>query len=459
MLEASFPSLRSFVQECQANTSSNAKKEILTRYPDLKEIFQYVYNPYIKFYTTSDNVKKQSKALQSEGPNLFGGKGLPLGNLNVLHGAPAPKDFKEVLDQLSARTLSGFEGIKAILKVVKNNKLYEDLIYMILDKDLKVRIDVKSINKVYPKLIPTFNVALANKYKDVEDKVDFGADEWFASHKLDGFRCITVVDGNGKVTCYTRTGNEYKTLGRVIEEIKRLYPTLRNTVFDGELCIVDEKGAEHFDWMQKEWNKDNHTIAFPRYKLFDMLTLDEFTTEESTRDLLTRLEALNDMLLPSKILNMLEQKIVMSKIHLDDMAKDADDKGWEGLIIRKNAPYLGKRSNDLLKVKTFEDIEVVVEGIETGPFRYVKNKAEAEEEMMTSIYFTFFSEKLQKSNRVDVGSGFSIEQRQRFFAHPEEIIGKTITVKYFEETINSDTGLPSLRFPVLKTIWENGRDE
>ncbi len=57
---------------------------------------------------------------------------------------------------------------------------------------------------------------------------------------------------------------------------------------------------------------------------------------------------------------------------------------------------------------------------------------------------------------VGVGSGFDQEQRRLYFKNPELIIGKTITVQYFEETLNQD-GCHSLRFPVIKYIYENGR--
>ena len=39
----------------------------------------------------------------------------------------------------------------------------------------------------------------------------------------------------------------------------------------------------------------------------------------------------------------------------------------------------------------------------------------------------------------------------------EELIGKTITVQYFEETKNQEGGI-SLRFPTVKHVFENGRN-
>ena len=56
-----------------------------------------------------------------------------------------------------------------------------------------------------------------------------------------------------------------------------------------------------------------------------------------------------------------------------------------------------------------------------------------------------------------VGSGFSLEQRQAFKNDPSLIVGKVVTVSYFEET-KSD-GAVSLRFPILKTIHGDRRIE
>jgi DNA ligase-1 len=59
---------------------------------------------------------------------------------------------------------------------------------------------------------------------------------------------------------------------------------------------------------------------------------------------------------------------------------------------------------------------------------------------------------------MNVGSGLSDEQRVLWYKNPELIIKKIITVQYFEETIDSKTGNPSLRFPTLKTVYEGKRE-
>lgn len=56
-----------------------------------------------------------------------------------------------------------------------------------------------------------------------------------------------------------------------------------------------------------------------------------------------------------------------------------------------------------------------------------------------------------KGNKVNVGSGFSDEDRKRIWQHPEDVIDKIITVKYKEETKNKDGGI-SIQFPVFETV-------
>lgn len=59
-----------------------------------------------------------------------------------------------------------------------------------------------------------------------------------------------------------------------------------------------------------------------------------------------------------------------------------------------------------------------------------------------------------KGNEVGVGSGFSDEQREYFWQHPEKILYKIIEVKYKEETKNKD-GTESLQFPVFVRIRDD----
>ena len=100
--------------------------------------------------------------------------------------------------------------------------------------------------------------------------------------------------------------------------------------------------------------------------------------------------------------------------------------------------------NTWLSIKTID--------MHTGgePLRVIVDGLEVEEEMLSNVVIE------HKGCDVGVGSGFNQEERRLYFNNPERIIGKTITVQYFEETLNQD-GCHSLRFPVVKHVYENGR--
>jgi DNA ligase-1 len=65
---------------------------------------------------------------------------------------------------------------------------------------------------------------------------------------------------------------------------------------------------------------------------------------------------------------------------------------------------------------------------------------------------------IHKGAKMNVGSGLSDTQRVEWYDNPELIIGKTITVQYFEETVDSRTNTPSLRFPTLKCVYGEKRE-
>jgi DNA ligase-1 len=120
-------------------------------------------------------------------------------------------------------------------------------------------------------------------------------------------------------------------------------------------------------------------------------------------------------------------------------------------MLRKDAPYQGKRSNDVLKVKQFYDAEYVVVDVQNGPFRVIVDGKEVEEDVMRNIVIE------HKGYRVDVGSGFSLEQRRLYKENPDAILGKQVTIQYFEMSTNMK-GTESLRFPTFKAIYDGIRD-
>lgn len=416
--------LKLLSDELNSSNSTLDKKEVLKKYSGCKELLYYVYNPYIQFYVTSTNLKKRSDLVASD----------------------SPEDIFIVLDKLNSREITGHDAISMVNHFIEKNKEYSEIIYNIIDRDLKTRVGAKIINDVFPNLIPEFSVALANKYQDYEDKIDFEREEWYASHKLDGCRCLCVIDKEGNPSFYSREGKSFDTLDVLGKAVKSL--GLTNRVLDGEICIIDENGNENFQAIMKEIRRKNHIIKNPKYLLFDILTLEEFDSKKSKATLMERYDRLYNIKINNNFIEILSQKKVDSKNHLVEMVNVANEKNWEGLILRKNSGYEGKRSKNLLKVKKMEDAEYQIIDVKIG---FIDDGQGNKVEGVSNITIQ------HKGNNVDVGSGFTFQERVYWKDHPEELIGKVATIQYFEETTNQK-GEHSLRFPVFKFLYGKKRD-
>ncbi len=427
------------ISDLNSTNSNNEKIEVLSKYnnEEMKKVFEYTYSPIKQFYVTSKTIKSFKESdnswCNSNEENIF-----------------------DLLERLNKRELTGHSALAAVNGFIDCHKVFEELILSIIDKNLKIRMNAASINKVFPNLIPEFKVQLA----DTLDRAripDFKNEKWFYSRKLDGCRCLTIVK-DGDIKFFSRTGKEFMVLDNVRKAIQDeligedFLPSV-DFVLDGEICIVDSKGNENFTDVMKEIRKKDHTIEKPRYKIFDILTLDDFINQSSKTLFDERYDTYIKIQSPSGILDPVEQIDIVDLVSMDKQHAYANEHGWEGLIIRKNIQYAGKRSKNMLKVKSFHDDEYKVIGTVNSINRIISPATglEIEEEMLSSVIIE------HKGFKVNVGSGFSIEERQEYFKNPKDIIGKKITVKYFEETTDQNGNL-SLRFPTLKAIHGVERD-
>ena len=429
--------LQNCVNELNTTNSKNDKQDILAKYPSLKNYFLYVHHPYWQYNITSKAIEKRVMHLDKYNSNK-------------------PKEYNtifELLDALKNREITGHNALDAVDHWIGMNcEELRPLLYKIIDKNLEVRMSEKSINKAWPKLIPTFDVALATKYEDHIHKIkDYS--KYMISKKLDGVRCIIRCEGTGNIKCYSRKGKEINTLSKIVDELKKY--NIRDCVLDGEICIIDSSGKEDFTSIVSQIRKKDYTIDNPIFVMFDKLTLKEFDDKIGTRKLKDRymdygIWASNYKF---KFIQPLIQIRCASKKALNEQMDNAVKNKWEGLMLRKDIGYEGKRSRHLLKMKKFHDAEYKVVGTEVGPFRVINKESGLEETIETMTNVNIY----HKNSLVSVGSGFSLEQRELYYNNPEQIIDHTITVQYFEESCNKD-GKLSLRFPTVKHIYDkNGR--
>ena len=416
--------LKIFIEKMRATSSSLEKVEILKNESKwIQGVLEYTYNPYKQYHVTSKTCKKNSDKVSYTDYTLF-----------------------ELLDKLTNREVTGHAAIELVNRFATKNVDW-NLIYDIIDKDLKIRCGAKVINKAFPSLIPEFNVTLAQEYKG---KCDWN-DEWYASRKLDGVRCLARVDTEGKCTLFSRTGKEFTTLNKVKEAIEKT--GIVNVTFDGEICLMDDSGNEDFQGIMKELRRKDHQIENPIFLMFDMINNWEFENGKGDTPLDLRLQTLrgwfNGRFIDNNILRYLDQFQITGDDHFETWNKMSAEKGWEGFMLRKNVGYEGKRTKNLVKVKKFFDAEYEVLDYDIDEHEVVRYGRQDTIPMLSQVWIE------HKGYKVKVGSGFNQEQRLQYV--DGSIVGKLITVQYFEETKNDKGGI-SLRFPTVKHIYEGKRD-
>ena len=428
--------LQNFIDKMRGTSSATDKIAIISRSSAfIHDVLEYTYNPYKQYNVTSKTCKKNNDLLDKTVFDFMDG------------------DIFKLLNSLTRREFTGHKAIGVINGFVD---FYGQIIHKIIDKDLDIRVGASTINKAVPGLIPTFKVALAQEYKG---KCDWD-DEWFASRKLDGVRCLAVTDFEGKCTLYSRMGKELTTLNKVKEAIEAT--NVINTVFDGEICLVDENGDEDFQGVMKQLRRKDHQIKNPVFMIFDMIYKKDFDKQKGDLVLSKRLRTLsswcpemnydrddNGELIHLNILRNTEQIIINGDDHLETWNTIAEANNWEGVMLRKNVGYEGKRTKNLLKVKKFHDAEYEVLGWDVDQHEVVRDGKSVSMTMLSQVWIE------HKGYIVKVGSGFTQEQRLEYM--DGSIVGKQITVQYFEETHNDKGGI-SLRFPTVKHIYETQRD-
>ena len=426
---------RTFLQ-IQNTAGTNAKKEILRKNmsPIIRQIFEDTYGPqkyFIKKFVCPRSI----------------GNGTLDDNYDAFH---------TILGSLACREVTGDEAYRQLqIVVAMYTPQDQEILCRIIDRNLKIGISLDNFLDVIGEKETKFEVALAMNLDKVKGVNPIDG-TYYISRKLDGCRCICFVNkvfSDTWVEFKTRQNKIITTLENLVEPIKEFTKNLGPGcyVLDGEVCLMDDLGNEDFQGLMKEVTRKDHTIEKPRYNVFDLLTRGEFDGEDGSPNFADRLNMMHDLLTPNNNVVLLEQEQVTSQEVMDRWTNKAQNLGWEGCMLRKDAPYKRGRSKDLIKIKKFQDAEYIVEGIIEGAATYNEGGAK-EYPVVAALIIT------HKGNQVKVGSGLSKEQRIGWLQNPEEIIGKTVTVQYFEETQDSKTGEYSLRFPVLKYVYDNERN-
>ena len=228
---------------------------------------------------------------------------------------------------------------------------------------------------------------------------------------------------------------------------------LRDFVTDGEVLYFNEDYSENFKKAISLTSRIERSPECERlyYVIFDIVHSDFFRVEEDSEKpfgeeyamLLQKLEAEpiegRCDLLKTKLPNVY---IAKQSNDLFEFTNHPQYKDWEGLMLRDaGAPYQYKRTDKLLKIKQWQDIECKVVGVKAGIGKHLGR--------LGALIVDY------KGYVVAVGSGFNDQEREILWRELKEggrlydslVNGELyIKVKYFEESRDADGNI-SLRFP------------
>ena len=350
--------------------------------------------------------------------------------------------FEEVMDYLNKNNTGTDVDIYEIQCFLDGHEEDREFYEQMITKSFKLGADKKVINACIPNLIPTFDVQLGTSIEKVKLS---GNEKIFISRKLNGTRCAFVGD-----RCMTRQNKEYKGLDHIVADLQKLVG--KDTFVDGELLYKNKEGLSDSEAFQKgtgiAMSKGDKSDL--KLVIFDMFPLDEFWSGKSKESYSNRKKQIVELGEKIKTLGTDNLEIVQMCYEGHDHSEIwkwldyAEQNDWEGVILNLDAPYECKRTKNLIKVKKFYTYDLEVIGVEEGTGR---NKG-----TLGALVVKY------KNNTVNVGSGFTDEERSYYWNNQDEIIGRVIEVKYKEITTDKKTGLESLQFPVYVDIRENGKE-
>ena len=320
----------------------------------------------------------------------------------------------------------------------------------ILIKDMRAGFSEATINRVTEKdfpqySVPVFSCQLAHDSANHESKV---VGKKIIEVKLDGVRVITIVYPDGRVDQFSRNGKELVNFPHVKAQFATVAKKFTEPmVFDGEIM-----SSSFQDLMKQIHRKSSAQAQDAVLYLFDMLTLAEFEAGESATTQETRSENLRTWFADKLFLQMINVQLVDQELVDLDTAEGqkrykeinmfAIDNGYEGIMLKDpTAGYKCKRSVAWLKLKPFIEVSLTVTAVEEGTGRNAGKLGALVCEGADD----------GKNIVVNVGSGFSDDDREAYWNARDEVVGKVVEVRADAITQNQD-GTYSLRFPRFLTF-------
>ncbi len=360
--------------------------------------------------------------------------------------------FKEAVNQLIEREKTGHAARDLIINLLNLSKKdqWNDWYRRILIKDLRCGVSQKTVNNVTKRMglkfkVPVFSCMLAHDGAKHPKKIK---GDCLVEYKYDGVRVIAIVKNN-KATLYSRNGKIFYNFPNIESALSK--PEYNNMVFDGEVMSDDFQAL-----MKQVYRKSGAQTDDAYLALFDILPLKEFNNGKSKLNSIDRKKELNQL---SKTFEDVIKLVDYEIINFDSengqnkfsiMNKEALDKGFEGLMIKPNENfYECKRSHAWLKIKPFIEVTLKIIDIQEGTGKH-EGKLGA---------FHVEGDDDGKFFSLSVGSGLTDEDREKFWASKDNLIGRLVEIRADAVTQSIEGEHYSLRFPRFKNFRGFKEDE
>lgn len=255
-------------------------------------------------------------------------------------------------------------------------------------------------------------------------------DVFFIQPKLDGIRCIVTAEG-----MFTRNGKPIVSCPHILSDAQRMLKYLpEGARIDGELYnhMFKDDFNSLVSLIRKGQELPYEDMVKVQYHIYDV---DVPGLDFSSR-YLGFMKYEDHGLYPSI-------RMVHTSAHLaegewgqliTDLQTEFVKRGYEGAMIRLDTPYEHKRSDSLLKVKTFMDDEFVIEDIMEGD----GNRSGMAGRLVIL---------LKDGSTCEAGIAGGVTFYKELLENRSQLLGKTATVRFF-----GYTPAGKLRFPVVKTV-------
>lgn len=413
------------IDAIREESSTNKKLEILRLHADdvtLKDLLFYTYNPFINY-----GIRK----IPEYKPSIY-----PINNV------PLRQALKRLQTHIVSRKFTGNKAIAFVKDILESLHIDDArMLECVLERNVHAGISTTSINKIWPDLIPTFKPMACEDYN--EDWVKYPA---LLQEKMDGMRVLMFTEGNGNYTFFSRSGKTFDDQGK-FAEFAKLFP--KDRVIDGEFLVLDNKGKY---LPRKKGNgicnkgikgtiSDDETSRLV-FVIWDALTLNEFSNG-STSTTAQRFEVLTNFYNQRvngsplmKNVKLVKYEHVPNEKAVLKLFQEFTAAGGEGVIVKNlDQVWETRRSRGWLKLKIEKEMELriveVLEGLGKNLGR------------MGAVKCTDASGRLN----VNIGTGFSDEQRIDIWERRKDLPGGIITVRYNEIIVDEDEGTMSLFLP------------